>query len=155
MKVFIVTIACLLTVFIGSYATASSVSSWYLTLNKPSFNPPSWLFGPVWTLLYISMGIAAYYFWNAAEEQNSPWLKWGLSIFFAQLVLNALWSVLFFGTQTLGLAFIEIIIMWVAILGTIIIFAKVLPWTGYILIPYLCWVSFASLLNGSIWWLNS
>lgn len=154
MKLFIVTLACLLTVFIGSYATATSVGEWYLSLNKPSFNPPSWLFGPVWTILYASMAVAAYYFWVAAEEQQSPYLKWGLAIFFTQLALNALWSVLFFGTNTLGIALVEIIVMWVAILATIILFSKVLPWTGYILIPYLCWVSFASLLNASIWWLN-
>lgn len=154
MKLFIVTIACLLTISIGSYATATSVGDWYLSLNKPSFNPPSWLFGPVWTLLYISMGVAAYYFWSAAEKQQSSYLKRGLFAFFTQLVLNMFWSVLFFGAQTLGLAFIEIIVMWIAILTTILIFKKVLPWTAYLLIPYLCWVSFASLLNFSIWWLN-
>jgi len=131
---------------IGSVATASSVKSWYLTdLIKPTFNPPSWLFGPVWTLLFLLMGIALYLVWN--KKNNLFW-------FWTQLILNTLWSFLFFGLRSPTLAFYEIIILWVAILMTIIRFNKYNKTASKLLWPYLAWVSFASFLNYSIMILN-
>lgn len=131
---------------VGSIATASSVKSWYLTdLIKPSFNPPSWVFGPVWTLLFLLMGIALYLVWN--KKNNLFW-------FWTQLILNILWSFLFFGLHSPTLAFYEIIILWLAILMTIIRFNQYHKTASKLLWPYLAWVSFASFLNYSIMVLN-
>lgn len=131
---------------IGSIATASSVKSWYLTdLVKPTFNPPSWVFGPVWTSLFLLMGIALYLVWN--KKNNLFW-------FWTQLILNTLWSFLFFGIRSPTLAFYEIIILWLAILMTIIRFNQYNKVASKLLWPYLAWVSFASFLNYSIMVLN-
>lgn len=131
---------------IGSVATTSSVKGWYLTdLIKPNFNPPSWLFGPVWTLLFLLMGIALYLVWN--KKNNLFW-------FWAQLLLNTLWSFLFFGLRSPILAFYEIIILWTTILMTILRFNKYNKIASKLLWPYLAWVSFASFLNYSIIVLN-
>jgi translocator protein len=130
----------------GSIATVSSVKSWYLTdIIKPSFNPPSWLFGPVWTLLFLLMGIALYLVWS--KKNNLFW-------FWTQLLLNTLWSFLFFGLRSPILAFYEIIILWFAILMTIINFKKYHKTASILLWPYLAWVSFAAFLNYSIMVLN-
>lgn len=142
-------IICQLAGIIGSFFTASSVSSWYTTLNKPSFNPPGWVFGPVWITLYTMMGISLYLVWRSG---NRDWYVFG--IFGLQLVLNALWSILFFGMQSPMYAFIEIIILWASIIATIIIFFSVSRTASYLLIPYAVWVSFAALLNFMIWRLN-
>jgi translocator protein len=131
---------------LGSIATVSSVKTWYLTdLIKPSWNPPSWLFGPVWTTLFVLMGIALYLVW---EKKNN--LFW----FWIQLVLNILWSFLFFGLRSPMLAFYEIIFLWIAILMTIIKFWSYNKTAGILLIPYLAWVSFASFLNFTVASLN-
>ena len=130
----------------GSIATMSSVKSWYLTdLIKPSFNPPSWLFGPVWTTLFFLMGIALYLVWT--KKNNLFW-------FWVQLILNILWSFLFFGLHSPLLAFYEIVFLWIAILITIIKFWSYDRRSGILLIPYLLWVTFASFLNFSIARLN-
>ncbi|MBN2458512.1 tryptophan-rich sensory protein [Candidatus Woesearchaeota archaeon] len=134
--------------FIGGLFTASSVSTWYVTLAKPSFNPPSWLFGPVWTMLYLLMGISLYLVWITKYDKTS------FMLFGIQLFLNALWSILFFGVKTPMYAFIEIILLWVAILMTAIYFYKINKISAYLLIPYLLWVSFAAVLNFSICILN-
>jgi tryptophan-rich sensory protein len=136
---------------IGSLFTITSSNSWYANLIKPSFNPPNWIFGPVWTLLYLLMGVSLYLIWVSKNSRNR---KIGLYLFFTQLVLNSLWSILFFGLQNPLFAFIEIIILWLAILLTIIYFYKVNKKAAYLLIPYILWVTFATILNFSIFILN-
>jgi len=135
---------------IGSFFTVSSVIIWYVTLNKPFFNPPSWLFGPVWIILYLMMGVALYIVWNNRTKKSNT----ALTLFGIQLVLNSLWSILFFGLKNPLLAFIEIIILWVLILFTIIYFKKESKTAAYLLIPYILWVSFAAILNLAIFLLN-
>jgi len=131
---------------LGSIATFSSVKTWYLTdLIKPSWNPPSWLFGPVWTLLFFLMGIALYLVWT--KKNNLFW-------FWVQLILNIIWSYLFFGLRSPSFAFFEIIFLWFAIAKTILEFKKYNKTASYLLLPYLAWVSFASFLNLTIALLN-
>lgn len=137
--------------FIGSFFTKNSVSTWYTTINKPSFNPPSWVFAPVWTVLYVLMGIAGYLIWN---QSDLPAAKIALSLYVVQLVLNTLWSILFFGIKNPGVAFFEIIILLILIIGTTVLFWRINPWAGALMIPYIMWVSFASYLNYTIWQLN-
>ncbi len=136
---------------ISGFATSTGLDSWYSTLNKPSFNPPGWLFAPVWTTLYALMGIGLYLIYTSpkSEERNNA-----LRIFSIQLALNFIWSFLFFYFEKPGLALIEIVMMWVSILMMIFYFRKVNTIARNIQIPYLLWVSFASVLNASIWWLN-
>jgi len=136
---------------IGGLFTITSTGSWYSNLIKPSFNPPNWLFGPVWILLYFLMGISLYLVLTSKKSKNR---KIGLYLFFTQLVLNSVWSILFFGLQNPLFAFIEIILLWAAILLTIIYFYKVKKTASYLLIPYLAWVTFAAILNLSIHILN-
>lgn len=136
---------------LSGFATANSISSWYVGINKPSFNPPNYLFGPVWTTLYILMGISLFMILQSPANEMR---KKALLIFSIQLFLNFLWSFIFFNFQLLSLAFIEIILMWLSILIMIIFFSKINKTATYLQIPYLLWVSFASVLNGSIWFLN-
>ena len=137
---------CELAGMLGSIFTVLSVKTWYVTdLIKPSFNPPSWIFGPVWTTLFLLMGIALYLVWQ--KKKISGW-------FWIQLGLNILWSGLFFGLRRPDWAFLEIIILWAAILKTILEFAKVDKKAARLLWPYLLWVSFASILNLAIMRLN-
>jgi len=137
---------------IGSLATTPNIPTWYAALNKPFFNPPAWVFGPVWTLLYLLMGVAAYLVWSKGFENNA--VKLALTLFIIQLALNGLWSFLFFGQHWLLISFIEIIALWFFILLTILKFYTLSPIAGLMLIPYMLWVSFASILNFSFWWLN-
>lgn len=125
---------------------------WYNTLNKPFFTPPSWLFGPAWTILYILMGVAAYLIWKKGFKKKQ--IKEALKIFVIQLVLNFSWSPIFFGAKQIFLALLVIVIMWIFILKTIKAFAKIDKTASYLLYPYLAWVSFATLLNFSVWLLN-
>lgn len=136
---------------ISGFATKNGLNPWYAGLIKPSFNPPNYLFAPVWTSLYIMMGIALFLVWKNPVSENR---KKSIRIFGIQLALNFLWSFLFFYFNTLGLALIEIGIMWLSISITIYYFYKENKNAAYLLIPYLLWVSFASVLNGSIWYLN-
>lgn len=137
--------------WIGSIFTTSSVGSWYLSINKPLFNPPSWVFGPVWTILFILMGISLYLvIKNGITKKN----KAAVYAFGFQMALNILWSILFFGMHSPGAAFIEIIILWLAILVNILLFYKISKKATYLLVPYILWVSFAAVLNFSIWMLN-
>jgi benzodiazapine receptor len=136
---------------IGGFATATSITTWYAEINKPSFNPPNYLFGPVWTTLYILMGISIY---MILQSPKTELRKKAIAIFCIQLFLNFCWSFIFFKFQLLGLAFIEIILMWASILTMIIVFFEINKKAALIQIPYLLWVSFASVLNGSIWFLN-
>lgn len=145
-------VICQLAGAIGSVLTSPAIPGWYAGIVKPSFNPPSWIFGPVWITLYALMGIAAWLVWLRRSEQGSA--KQALQIFGLQLALNALWSPLFFGLQNPGLAFAEIILLWLAIVATIRAFYSIKPLAAYLLVPYLAWVSFAAFLNYSIWQLN-
>jgi len=136
---------------LGAFFTLSSVQSWYLTLNKPSWNPPSWLFGPVWTTLYVLMGIACFLIWKSEHPRK----KQVLTLYFLQLFLNSLWSPAFFGAQNPMLGILVIVPMWASILACIIFFRKINTWAAVLMIPYLLWVSFATVLNATIWYLNS
>jgi len=138
---------------IGSAFTVTGINSWYQYLVKPSFNPPNWVFGPVWTTLYILMGISLYLIWKDGLKKD--FVKNSFLLFILNLVLNSFWSIAFFGMQNPALAFIVIILLWLVILGLIIRFYKINKLASYLLIPYILWVSFASVLNFSIWQLNS
>ncbi len=137
---------------LSGFATASGVDTWYPTLAKPSFNPPAWVFGPTWTVLYILMGVALFLVWRQGLDTRG--VKLALIAFAVQLVMNGFWSIIFFGMQSPGWAFVEIILLWLAIVATLWAFWRVMPATGWLLAPYLAWVSFAAVLNGSIWILN-
>lgn len=137
---------------LGAIFTSSKIPGWYSSLIKPSLNPPSWIFGPVWTTLYLLMGVAAFLVWR--KGIYSPGVKTALIIFAVQLLLNAAWSPLFFGAQNIGGALLEIIFMWFAILATILYFYPVSKLAALLLLPYLLWVSFATYLNYSLWRLN-
>lgn len=138
--------------FAGSLFTIEAIPVWYASLQKPNWNPPNWLFGPVWTTLYILMGIAAYLVWKTITA--SAFKKWGLLLYSLQLVLNLFWSYLFFTRHQLGTALIEIVVLWLTILCTIIAFSKVNKTAAWLLVPYISWVSFATILNYTIWQLN-
>ena len=152
LKLVVAVFICQLAGVIGSIATFPSIPTWYATLNKPAFNPPNWIFGPVWTTLFTLMGIAAYLIWQIGYQ--NPKVKQALKIFALQLVLNSFWSILFFGLHNPLAAFIEIIVLWIAILTTIILFHRLSKAAGWLLVPYLLWVSFAALLNLTIVVLN-
>jgi len=137
--------------FIGSFFTTPSISTWYAFINKPSFSPPNWLFAPVWTLLYILMGIAAFLIWQKRDNQKT---KQALRFYGTQLILNALWSIIFFGMHNPGLAFLEIIFLWIFIFLTLIKFYKINKTAGLLFVPYLAWISFALILNYAVWMLN-
>ena len=138
--------------FLGSIFTISSITGWYSTLNKPFFNPPNWIFGPVWAALYLLMGMSLFLVWENKKKNKN--YKSALILFFVQLVLNFLWSILFFGLHSVFFASQEIIILWIFILFTIINFLRVSRAAGLILIPYALWVGFATVLNFSILLLN-
>ncbi|WP_394759871.1 TspO/MBR family protein [Flavobacterium sp.] len=148
---------CVLIGFLSSFATRSSVDTWFLTLKKPFFNPPSWIFAPVWTILYILMGYSFAIIWSnpSKSRKSKDIIKNAMLLFGIQLALNAIWSILFFGLCNPFLALIEILLLWLMIFETIRAFNKVDNYAAKLLIPYLVWVSFATILNGSIWFLNS
>jgi benzodiazapine receptor len=141
---------CLIVGFLGSIFTTKSIPAWYKKLKKPSFNPPNWIFGPVWTTLYVLMGISFYIVWN----KNAVGSNVAIIIFLIQLFLNFLWSLLFFGLKKPFYAFIEIVVLWILILINIIYFFRIAPVSAYLLIPYIFWVSFAAILNYKIFRLN-
>jgi benzodiazapine receptor len=145
-------IICQLAGIIGSVFTTPAIPRWYANINKPSFNPPNWVFAPVWTTLYLLMGISLFLVWRTGLNEKD--IKIAVAVFILQLVLNALWSFLFFGLESPFAAFIEIIFLWAAILISIILFFRISWVAGALLIPYILWVSFASVLNFSIWRLN-
>ena len=137
---------------IGSLFTFSSIPTWYRFLDKPFFAPPNYVFGPVWTLLYTLMGISAYLIWRKYQFKKKATTFWEL--YFTQLILNSLWSTIFFGFKELGLAFVEIMALWYFIVRTIQESKKLNPTSANLLYPYLAWVSFAALLNLSLYLLN-
>lgn len=137
---------------LSGFFTKNSISGWYATIQKPSFNPPNWVFGPVWTLLYILMGIALFMIWKSGAENVLK--RQALSWFAIQLAVNFCWSLLFFYCESPGWALVDIIVMWVLILMTIFSFGKISSFAAWLLVPYNCWVSFAAVLNFAIWRLN-
>jgi benzodiazapine receptor len=152
-RIAIVVIICLAVGYLSGMVTRASITTWYPTLVKPGFNPPNWIFAPVWTSLYVMMGVAAGLIWNQITTQKAAVTK-ALQFFTIQLVLNALWSYLFFGLHNLMLATIEVVLLWLMIFETYSQFAKINKTASYLMLPYLAWVSFASVLTASIWWLN-
>jgi len=138
---------------LGAIATASSVRSWYQKLRKPSWTPPSWVFGPAWTTLYLLMGLSSWLVWRHKRETGEP-VKAESALYGTQLGLNLLWSVLFFGLRRVDLALAEVAVLWAAILGTLVRFAQVRPAAGLLLVPYQAWTSFAAALNAAVWRLN-
>lgn len=145
LKITAAVVVCLAVGALSGIATSSSVTTWYTTLNKPSFNPPNWLFAPVWSTLYAMMGVAAGLVWARSAETYK--VKAALSVFALQLALNSLWSILFFGLRNPTVALVEIVVLWIAIFLTIRRFYPISKWAAWLLIPYLLWVSFASVLN--------
>jgi len=136
---------------VSGFITADSITGWYINLQKPFFNPPNYIFGPVWTLLYTLMGISLYLVLNSANKKDR---NDALVIFSVQLFLNFFWSIFFFYFERPDLALVIIVEMLLSISYMIFVFKKTKPLAGYLQIPYLLWVSFATLLNASIWWLN-
>jgi benzodiazapine receptor len=148
-------ISILIPLLVGTTAglfTSSGVNGWYAAANKPWFNPPNWIFAPVWTTLYVLMGIALFLVWRS--DAAAVIKKTAITLFAVQLVLNFFWSFIFFKLQQPGWAFAEIMLMWLMILMTILWFGKISATAAWLLVPYICWVSFATVLNYSIWKLN-
>lgn len=152
LKLIIFIIICEAVGLAGIPFTLSSIPTWYAGLNKPTFSPPNWVFGPVWTVLYLMMGVSAYLVWEKGLKSKK--VKTALYYFFAQLILNMIWSMLFFGLRSPILGFINIVLLWMVIVLTILKFYKISKLATYLLIPYLLWVSSASILNFSILILN-
>lgn len=150
LKISICVVLCLALGLLSGFSTVESINNWYRFINKPSWNPPNWIFGPVWTLLYILMGIAVALVWHA-QTQNK---KTAITFFIIQFILNLAWSFIFFKQHAIGWAFAEILIMLLCISATIFSFYKISKPAAWLMLPYLCWVSFATILNGSIWYLN-
>lgn len=136
---------------VSGVATASGIGGWYAGLEKPSFNPPNSVFGPVWTFLYLLMGISLFLVWRAPQGEAR---RRALLIFAAQLILNFAWSFLFFRFRQVGAALFDIVLLWVAVLAMILAFRKVRPSAAFLQVPYLAWVGFATALNAAIWRLN-
>lgn len=136
---------------IAGISTSAGTSGWLDSLNSPTFRPPNYLFGPVWTALYLLMGFSLFLIWKkeASKQRNTA-----ITIFFIQLTLNFLWSFIFFQFHQIGIALIEIILLWIGIVTMITLFFKIKPLAAYINIPYLLWVTFATVLNGAYYFLN-
>ncbi len=143
---------CLAVGGIGSLWTMQAIPEWYAGLRKPSWTPPAGVFGPVWTLLYITMGIAAWLVWR---KEGWAGAVVPLALFAVQLALNLAWSGIFFGLRQPGWAFLEIVLLWGAIVATMVAFFRVVPAAGWLLAPYLLWVTFAAALNFAVWSLNT
>jgi benzodiazapine receptor len=142
---------CLAVGALGGWVTADSVKTWYTTINKPSFTPPNWLFGPVWTVLYVLMGVAAWRVWCKARPDQ---LRVPLALFAVQLALNLAWSVVFFGAHRIGGAVVVIVGLEAAILATMVAFRRIDGLAALLLVPYALWVVFAAVLNIAVWQLN-
>ncbi len=137
---------------IGGAVTATSVDTWYQALEKPAFNPPDWLFPVVWTALYIMIAVAGWRVWRSAPLDVT---RRALAVFAVQLALNLAWSFVFFGFQSIGLALVEIVVLWLAIAANTILFWRLDRWAGALLVPYLVWVAYAAVLNAALWLLNA
>ena len=142
---------CFVTAALGGYFNTFGLGQWYDSLKKPSFNPPGWVFGPVWTVLYIMMAISLWRVWRKGDEVN---VRNAVILFLVHLVLNAAWSGIFFALHRPGWALVEIIVLWGFIVALIYVFRSIDRPAAYLLVPYLLWVSFATFLNANLWWLN-
>ncbi|MGD0899452.1 MAG: TspO/MBR family protein [Thermoguttaceae bacterium] len=142
---------CFAAAGIGGAVTTPKIAIWYATLTKPSWNPPNWIFGPVWSSLYFCMAVAAWLVWRQGGFSGA---KLPLTLFAVQLVLNVLWSFIFFGLENPSLAFVEVLFLWLAIAATMVTFWRLSVIAGILFVPYLAWVAFASVLNFTIWRLN-
>ncbi len=138
--------------FTSSFATFGSIPTFFDVLNKSSWTPPAWAFGPIWTILYILMGIALFLVWREGFERRD--VKIAIGVFFVQLILNFFWTIIFFGFKSLFGGLIEIIFLWIAILINIILFYRISKAAGILLVPYIIWVTIASYLNYSLFLLN-
>lgn len=152
LKLIVSLIICQLAGFVGSLFTTPSIPTWYASLVKPAINPPNWIFSPVWISLYVLMGISLFLVWQ--KSLHFPGVKTAMLWFGAQLALNVFWSILFFGLKSPALAFVEIIFLWAAIFLTLVKSFKVSRLASVLLLPYICWVSFAAVLNFFLWRLN-
>ena len=144
--------ACYLAAFVGSLFTTPKIPTWYAALDKPGFAPPDWVFGPVWIFLYTLMGVSAFLIWQDREHVAEK--RAALAVFLAQLVVNAFWSFAFFGLASPLAGFVVILVLLSLIVATILKFDRISKAAGLLLVPYLLWVSFAAILNFSIWRLN-
>ena len=142
---------CYAVMALAGIATAATVGTWFQSLNQPAFRPPDWLFAPVWFALYTLMAIAAWRVWRIAGFSGG---RTALALYGVQLGLNLVWSFLFFGFTMIGLAFVEILILLAAVVATAAAFKRIDGWAAVMFVPYIAWVAFASLLNGSLWMLN-
>lgn len=152
LKLLAAIVVCNLGGIIGALVTTTGEGSWYAAIEKPPFNPPGFVFGPVWTTLYILMGISLYLVWMEGTGRRD--VRLALTVFFIQLGLNTLWTFLFFGLQSPFLGLVEILILWIFILATIVVFYPINKTAAFLLVPYLAWVTFAAFLTCSIWILN-
>jgi tryptophan-rich sensory protein len=152
MKLFISILIPVLVGFSAGFFTMPGVEGWYAVANKPSFNPPNWIFMPVWTTLYVLMGVALYLVWKSNADADLK--RTAIILFAIQLTLNFCWSIIFFTAHEPGWALVEIGVMWLMILLTIFSFGKISSIAAWLLVPYICWVSFASVLNYYVWKLN-
>jgi benzodiazapine receptor len=152
LRILVFVLVCLLAGFIGSIFTTPSIPGWYAGLTKPSFNPPNWIFAPVWTTLYVLMGLSAFLVYEKGPKKRD--VGTALAIFAVQLVLNALWSIIFFGAHLILGAAVLIVILWAMIVITIGLFSRISRAAAYLLVPYILWVSFATVLNISLYVLN-
>lgn len=150
MRLTLCIVVCLGAGWLGSLLTRPALMTWYEGLSKPNWTPPNWLFAPVWTILYVAMAVAAWLVWRRSGLAAVP-----MQLFLLQLLLNVAWSAVFFRFHAPGLAFLEIVALWCAILLTAIAFGRTAPVAGWLMIPYLVWVSYATALNFAIWRLNS
>lgn len=153
-NIFKLIVSLIIPLSVGAVAgmfTSQAVPTWYASLNRPSFSPPNWVFGPVWTSLYILLGISFFLIW---KESSSPKRNLAIKIFAIQMLLNFAWSFIFFYFNMIGIALIEIILLWFSIVAMIYLFYKIKPLAAYLNIPYLLWVSFASILNVGYYFLN-
>jgi tryptophan-rich sensory protein len=152
-KIAVLVVTCVFAGYLAGAATQSGVNDWYPILKKPAFNPPNWIFAPVWTVLYVLMGVAGGLVWDKTER-DPQMVKRALAFFSIQLALNILWSFLFFNLHNPFLALVEIALLWLIVYETYFVFRKIDKVAGWFFIPYILWVTFAAVLNGSIWWLN-
>lgn len=144
-------VLCLIAGWLGSIATTQEIGGWYKSLNKPTWNPPAYVFGPVWTTLYVLMALAVWLVW---KKKGFGEAKLELGLFGVQLLLNVAWSWIFFHFHQPGWAFVELVVLWVTIVTTTLMFFRVSKVAGGLMLPYLGWVTFASVLNFTIWQLN-
>ena len=151
-KLIVIIILCLATGWLGSLFTRQSIPNWYADLQKPAFNPPDWVFAPVWTILYLMMAVGVFII--LSKGLHNPNVRIALVVFLAQLLLNGLWTPIFFGAHLIFAALVEIIILWLSIILTIVLFWKISIPASLLLLPYILWVTFAVVLNAAIWLLN-